>query len=637
MLKKSIAYRLSIYISLAVISVFVAFIVIYFLFNQRFIKESVQNRAVALSGQVLSNVNMHVVTAREVASNISEQIIFYGQQDHADRFIKSLIDKYRFINAIHVNIDSTITTMDYHNYFCFRQNDSTFLFEGNKHYQTCTSETEPFKKLIKDKVPAWSEPMRCSRNQHVVVSYYNPIEIEDANGGKKWVGEVICELSLFELNESVNQIKIGENGFAFLISQTGHFITHPISEWILERNIFEVSPEIFDLKSLDAKQILAEGRTGTLVAYPDFINHKKSWVHYTPIAENGWMLLFVHPYSELFEPLYLPLLQMLFFSVLGILVIYLLVTYITNRQIQPLSSVTQQLKAFSSVTGDAAEISQNEIIQVAESLDSMRTWFDKYKLTRSQEAQKSESRKRDLDQASEIQQSLIKTDFPAFPGRNDIDLYACYHPAKVVSGDLFDFFFVDDEHLVFTIGDVSGKGIPAAIFMSVAQTIIKGNSNLKSAKGIVNTANKELYTNNQHQFFITLFLGILDLKTGKLTYCNAAHTFPYVLKGNGELLELGQSHGLPLGLYPDKKYQQAQIVLEKGDSVILYTDGVTEQQDDIDVQYGVKRLEQNLVTLAGQSPKDIVTKIEKSLELYRGSADQSDDISMLVIGINREN
>ncbi len=627
MLNKSIAYRLSIYISLAVISVFIAFIAIYFLFNQKFIRENVQNKAISLTNQVKFNVDTHVVTTQEIAANISEQIAFYGNQDHADRFIKSLVEKYPYVNGIQITLDSSMSDLDCFNYYCYRKNDSIHLQKSDHPIVNCNSKNESIKTLLKNNEAGWSEPFRCERNEHVIASYYSPIH----NESLQQIGEVICELSLLDLNESVNNINIGENGFAFLISKTGLYITHPIKDWIINRNIFDLDKEVFNVKSINISQLISQGQTGSVIAYPEILNYEKSWVYYTTISSNGWALITVLPYKELYQPLYLPVLQMLFFSVLGILIIYLLVTYIIDKQIQPLSLVTQQLKRFSQVAGDLEEIPENEIIQVSQSLNSMKMWFEKYKQTQLMEEKKSVTRERDLSQASEIQRSFIKTDFPAFPERGEIDIFAQYKPLKGVSGDLFDYFFIDNEHLVFTIGDVSGKGLPAAFFMSVAQTIIKTSANINSAKDIVSRANEVLYTNNEHLFFLTLFLGILNVKTGELTYCNAAHIAPYILKRNGELYSLRQSHGLPLGLYPDKKYNESSDKLNKGDLIILYTDGVTELNNEDQAQYGHERLEQNLSILAGHTPEEVILKIDTSLKVFMGNAPQSDDISMLVL------
>jgi sigma-B regulation protein RsbU (phosphoserine phosphatase) len=631
MLNKSIAYRLSVYISLAVIGVFIAFIGIFFLFNQTLIKESVKSKAMSQSTHVTSQVQRYIITTAEVAGNISDQIIFYGQQDHADLFIQSLVIKYPFINAIYVDIDSTVANFPYWSYFTYRDGDSTVIQRGSGNISSCTNEQAQFKKLIKQNETGWSEPYLCDRNNIVVAAYCSPILIETPSGQKIQVGEVICELSLNELNRQVNSMKIGKGGFAFLMSKDGIYITHPVTEWILNRSIYEVNEKVLkeDVVST-TDNVLADTKPGTLIAYPELFNFEKALVYYVPIRQNGWVLVSVLPYKELFEPLYLPVLQMLFFSVLGILIIYLTVTYIINRQIKPLSLVTKQLKRFSNLTGPYKDIPENEIDQVAESLNYMKSWYEKYLQTQSDEQKKKQQRQEDMNQASEIQQSFIKTIYPAFPGRTDIDLYSTYQPAKGVSGDLFDYFFIDDDHLVLTMGDVSGKGVPAAFFMSVAQTTIKTNALVPKANKIVEKVNKELCTNNQHQFFLTLFLGVLDLKTGILEYCNAAHTPGYVLTKNAKVKELAQSHGLPLGLYPDKSYSSAKIQLNKEDTLVLYTDGVTEMLNENNIQYGNHQLVENIKTLAGQSPKEMIERLEKSFKLYKGHAQQTDDITMLI-------
>ncbi len=631
MLNKSIAYQLSVYISLAVIGVFIAFIGIFFFFNQTLIKDSVKNKAMSQSTEVLASVKRYVVTTSEVAGNVADQVIFYGRQDHADLFIQSLIDKYSFINAIFVNIDSTVTDLSYWNYFTYKDGDSTIIRRGKNTFSSCANEQEQFEKLIARQAIGWSDPYRCNRNNIVVAAYCAPIMIKTASGQVERVGEIICELSLNELNRQVNSLKIGNGGFAFLMSNDGVYITHPVSEWILNKRIYDSNKKVLkeDLTAT-TDRVLSDLKPGTLIAYPELFNFEKALVYYVPIEQNGWVLVSALPYKELFEPLYLPVLQMLFFSVLGILVIYLTVTYIINRQIKPLSLVTKQLKRFSNLTGPYKDIPENEVIQVAESLNYMKSWYEQYLQTQSDEQKKKLQRQEDMIQASEIQQSFIKTVDPAFPERTDIDLYATYQPARGVSGDLFDYFFLDEEHLVLTMGDVSGKGVPAAFFMSVAQTIIKTNALEPKADLIVKRANKELCTTNQHQFFLTLFLGVLNVKTGILQYCNAAHTPAYILSNSGKIKELAQSHGLPLGLYPDKSYNSAKIQLEKGDTLVLYTDGVTEMLNENNFQYSNKQLIENLKSLAGQSPKEMVERLDKSFKMYMGHAQQSDDITLLI-------
>jgi sigma-B regulation protein RsbU (phosphoserine phosphatase) len=386
------------------------------------------------------------------------------------------------------------------------------------------------------------------------------------------------------------------------------------------------------MDSLSVYHLLNDGIPGTTVAYPEYLNFEKCWVYYLPIKETGWTLIFVNRYSELFVPLYLLVLRMLFFSVIGILIIFFIVSYISNKLIQPLSTVTTQLKNFSSLTGDFEMNTSNEVKLVSESLDYLQSWYEKFKINQQLEEQLNTQRKQDLFEASEIQMSLINTDFSAFKDRNDIDLFALYKPARIVSGDLFDFIFLDNDNLFFTIGDVSGKGVSAAFFMSVAQTLLKSNSRLKGPTEIAYATNNKLFTVNQHQFFLTLFCGVINIKSGILKYCNAAHTSTLILKLNGEITELSHSHGMPLGLYPNKKFEESTVQLEYGDSIVLYTDGVTELQNKNKKHFGIKRFSEILQNSASLAPKLIVEKIDKKLELFKEEeGKQTDDITLLIL------
>ena len=635
MLNKSIAYRLSIYISLAVISVFIAFIAISFLFNFNIIQENIQHKAETTSVEVTSKVKQYVITTQEVAGNIADQVIFYDRNNAVRPFMESLLKKYTFLNAIHINIDPEVD-VESHYFYTFISNDSMRFFSRNQPFVTCVSENPKFREMLEDTDTRWSEPIICNRNQHIVVSYYAPIFIAGTDGQKRRVGEVICELSLLELNESINNVKVGENGYTVITSKEGVYLTHPNEDWILKRTVYDIPKKVIDIDENRVNDFLQGRISGMVLAHPEQLAYKKSWVSISRIKETGWLVLMVVPYSELFEPLYLPLLKMLFFAVLGILVVYILITYISNRQIQPLSSLTSQLKRFSDISGGAyaGEESQNEIKQVSESLNSIKTWYEKNKLKILNDEKLDRLKDDDIFQAAEIQQSLIKSKFPAFPEIKAIDLFASYKPARIVSGDLFDYFFRDEKRLVFTNGDVSGKGVPAAFFMSVAQTIIKtvaANLVFKRSSDVVQEVNEQLYSNNVHQFFLTLFLGILNIRNGKLKYCNAAHTTAYVLKADGTLDPLAYSHGLPLGLYREKEYKEGVYQLDKGDSIIVYTDGVTELEDENNLQYGSFRLEENLKSLTGLKPKEMVRKLEKSLKQFIGDTDQIDDICILVI------
>jgi phosphoserine phosphatase RsbU/P len=623
MVDKSIAYRLSLYISLAVIAIFAAILIVFFLSNRKLIRESTENNAIGLSAEVNSLVNMRVITIQEVAHNVASQILYYSQNGDAEKLLFPVIQKYPFLNTIIVTIDTNLN-LPYH-YIYIQHNEENYVFEQNYHpvYQS-PAEKKVLEGVSEMNSSGWTEPSFCQNKGIIVVYYIAPIKSEKGFSG----GFVICEMSLSELSKAINQLEIENRGSAFVVDNSGGFITYPDESRIFDKNLLDPPPKTWRKRSVDLKRVLTNGQAGSAIAWPEFLNHEKSWIHFSPIADTQWFLIFIMPYHELFENLYWMTFRMLVFALLGILFLYYLIAYITRKQIKPLSIVTSRLTSFSS---PIRLTTKNEVKQVANSLEYLKVWFEQYQIAREEIETSSLLHKQDLQQASEIQQSLIKNTFPAFPDRNDIDLHALYKPAKVVSGDLFDYFFIDNENLVFTIGDVSGKGIPAAIFMSVAQTIIRKNAPEKKPKTIVGKTNIELCTSNNHLYFLTLFLGVLNLKEGTLRYCNAAHTFPYLLKPDGEVMELKSTHGLPLGLYSEKKYKDERVTLVAGDTIVLYTDGINDIHDSEGIQIGKKWLKDNLAELASSSPGEIIRTLDDRLETFKGKAVQNDDICLLAI------
>lgn len=631
MLNKSIAYRLSIYISVAVIGVFMAFILFAYFFNTSIVKSNIENKAVGLGLQALMLGEKQLVSTKEITSNISEQVIYYAQKNDVDLLISNVMAKYHYLNAIRINIDSGVPGINTHNYFYYRDGDTIAYEKQNQLIYHCKYEKSIFEGMQAINHPGWTDIFKCEKNNREVVAFFTPVKIKTSDNELISVGSIFTELSLSDLNDTINSLKIGKSGYAFLVSKDGTYLTHPNRELVLKKNLFNIDKREYNTNSDEIKKLIAKNEEGSVIAYPEFLNYKKSWVHFTLVKETNWILFFVVPYDELFISLYLLVLRMLFFSVLGILAIFFIITYITNKLIQPLSTVTSQLKKFSSTNGDKELNTRNEIELVSGSLDFLKTWYEKFKNVQYQEEILSTQRKQDLLEASEIQMSLINTDFSSFSNRKDIDLYAVYKPARIVSGDLYDFFFLDDDHLFFSIGDVSGKGLSAAFFMSVAQTLLKSNSKLLNPGKIVTNANNELYTANQHQFFLTLFCGILNVKTGVLNYCNAAHTLTMVLSLNGELHELDYSHGMPLGLHPGRNYEESTIKLKRGDSIVLFSDGVTELQNENEKRYGNERFLNTLKPLAALKPREMIIEIEKDLDLFKGKMKQVDDITIMVL------
>jgi len=240
----------------------------------------------------------------------------------------------------------------------------------------------------------------------------------------------------------------------------------------------------------------------------------------------------------------------------------------------------------------------------------------------------------ELKIAKNIQMTMVPSKFPPFPERNEFDIYASMEPARVVGGDLYDFFMLNDNELFFIIGDVSDKGIPASLFMMVTSTLLKnGALHGGPPSAIVEGVNKELCKSNDTFMFVTAFAGILNIKTGLLTYSNAGHNSPYIIR-NGSLLLLEETHNCVLAIDEDVKYTDKMFHMKQEDYFFTFTDGVTEAMNSSDELFGEKRLEEKLCEKDYSSAEEIIKEVNKSIKSFVGDFEQSDDITMLAIRYN---
>ena len=238
----------------------------------------------------------------------------------------------------------------------------------------------------------------------------------------------------------------------------------------------------------------------------------------------------------------------------------------------------------------------------------------------------------ELDLATRIQADMLPSRFPAFPDRTEFDLYAVMDPAKEVGGDFYDFFLVDDDHLALVIADVSGKGIPAALFMMVSKIITKNlaKSGLSPAHAL-GQLNEQLLENNSEDMFVTVWLGVLELSTGKLTAANAGHEYPFVLRPGAGFQIFKDPHGFVVGTMPGMKYRDYVLELAAGSKLFVYTDGVPEATDAGLELFGSERLLAALNESAEEAPEGILRHVRERIDAFVGEAEQFDDLTMLCL------
>lgn len=249
-----------------------------------------------------------------------------------------------------------------------------------------------------------------------------------------------------------------------------------------------------------------------------------------------------------------------------------------------------------------------------------------------QEHTQLESIRNDLHIAQEIQQTILPKTFPPFPELKSFDIYAYMNAAKYVGGDFYDFFRIDQDRLGFVIADVAGKGVPAAIFMAISRTVIRTIALTEnSAAMCMQRSNAFLCQENTNEMFVTVFYGILNLNTGLVTYCNAGHNPPILMKKDNTVVSVPLTNDFILGSIDNITYHEKTLQLSPGDNLLLYTDGITEAMNTRHEQYSEQRLLENCQELIGKSPKEIVDKITETVGKFVVGAVQSDDITLLSI------
>lgn len=244
---------------------------------------------------------------------------------------------------------------------------------------------------------------------------------------------------------------------------------------------------------------------------------------------------------------------------------------------------------------------------------------------------------RELDLAREMQQSVLPSTFPAFPDRTDFDIFAEMIPAKNVGGDFYDFFLLDENRLGIAIGDVSGKGIPAALFMMSSRTLLRARAaQIGSPAACLSEVNDMLCKDNPFSMFVTLFYAVLDLNTGKLAYANGGHNPPYHLVSNEAVNQIPLPGDPALGFMEGVDYQEVSLQLKPHDSLLLYTDGVTEAEDPLQAFYTNERLEKHLATVHNATPKEMVRSVVDAVRSFSNGAIQNDDITVLAFDYRKE-
>ncbi|EMG38011.1 serine phosphatase RsbU, regulator of sigma subunit [Desulfocurvibacter africanus PCS] len=489
--------------------------------------------------------------------------------------------------------------------------------------------------------PSWSEPYFDENGGKVVMTTYSHPFYKVADGARAFAGVVTADLSLQWLRELVSSISFNRSGHAFLISQAGVFITHPNEQLVMRESIFSVAEATGD-KDLRVvgRSMIAGGSGFTRISNPVLGSAsgpglpEDAWLYYAPLQSTGWSLGVLVPEAELFADLQGLSRKALIMGGAGLALMLFVLAAISKAIVRPLEALAHSAATIAQGNLDTAlppVRRKDEIGELRNSFESMRQALKEHIATLVETTAAKERLDSELKIARTIQMSFLPKRFPPFPDRNEFSIFAFLEPAKEVGGDLYDFFLRDENHLFFVIGDVSDKGVPAALFMAVTKTLIKGVAEGGTEPSdILEKVNLELCRDNESMMFVTVICGSLNLASGELLLANAGHGSPLRLR-QGAVERLPLPQGLVLGVMEDARYTTQRTKLQPGDMLVLYTDGVTEAMDGTNTLYSEERLEKTLLAHGSDGSEQLVRAVLADVRAHTTGEPQSDDITLLAL------
>ncbi len=474
----------------------------------------------------------------------------------------------------------------------------------------------------------WTEPyMAEDQNGNKVLSTSTSIPFKFKNSSS-WSGVIGTSGNLDAMRDWLNNYKFESNGVYLLTSAKGLYLIHPDKNIEFKKTISELADEI-NSKQLKfvAKQVKI-GKSGFVTMPKSSVYNGEAVFVYSPIPKTNWSSYLVYSANNFYKQIKRFQLILLSTTIVGVFLLILFINWICQFTTNPIVKLSHVAEKYGKGEFEAElpPISSNDEVGIlTQAFYTMRDNLLNLLKIQKENAKEEQKRASELEIASKIQASVLPVNFPE---TKHFDIFASMNPAKEVGGDFYDFFFVDENRFAFLIADVSGKGIPAALFMMSAKSLLKNN--LISGYPLdaaINKTNNELCETNEAGMFLTAFIAILNIATGELEYVNAGHNPPAV-KLNNEFEFLKSDTNLVLSAMKNFEYKSSKIALKPENSILIYTDGVVEAQNTEEEFYGEERL-LKILNDKNYEAKEIIENIKSDIKKFSQGASQFDDITIL--------
>ena len=633
---KSLATRLSLWTVLFAGVIFIAALGVFY-YQSRL---AVRNAAIENATRILDNTTLRVdniLTEVKVATDNTDWLITRHLDAPDSMFVYSrrILQNNPNLNGCSIGFEPFYFPQKGLYFSAYSLNSNGVIQttqEGNDHYQYFSMDWYQLPKLL-DR-PCWTEPFvdfnpEGLTSNDMIISYCKPLK--DMDG--KYIGTIAVDLSLEWLSQTISAVKPYPNSYTIMIGKGGTFFVHPDTKKLFYQTIFTQTMLEPDTTITGLGHAMQAGLQG----YRELtLDGEENYVFFKPLGDTGWSVGLVCPAKDIFSGYY-----RLFNTIIGIVIIGLLLmlmsfSSILSKQLEPLEELAWQAETIASgrFDEDIAESDRNdEIGQLSNSFRDMQQSLIKQMDELKQINEQKGRIEGELKIARDIQMAMLPKIFPPYPDRKDIDLFGQLTPAKEVGGDLFD-FFIRDEKLFFCIGDVSGKGIPASLYMVVTKSLFRTvASHEASPDRIVYALNETMSHDNDSNMFVTFFVGVLDLPTGRMHYCNAGHDAPLLIGHTGAGM-LPVDSNLPIGVMDGWKFTKQETLVDPDTTIFLYTDGLNEAENIKHEQFEMTRVIEVAQTLQKKNefnPTTIVSQMTDAVRKFVGEADQSDDLTMLAL------
>ena len=623
----SLSAQLSLFILILTTSLLVTIVILNYNSSRKLVhKESIEHAQAALDNTVLrvDNLLNSVETAVEnVALALKENI---DNPDYLYGITRYLVRSEEYVCGSALAFEPNYLPEKGHFFapYSYRSGDTIISKQlGNEDYDYHYMDWYQIPKLLNQ--PYWSEPYFDQGGADAIMTTYS-YPLYDDNG--KLFAILTADISLELFAEEINSIKTHINAFNALIGRGGTVLVHRDKDFILNKTLFEIALYYNDSLTLQAAHNMVDGKRGMV----EYNYGEERFLFYAPIKATGWSAIVSCMHSDIFANVYNMRTKVMMVAIPGLALLVLLCFLLIHYMMHPLHAFAEAATEIAKGNFSAKLPSRNTSYEMktlhrsfSHLQNSLQNHIDQLQVaTVNKERIESE-----LRIARDIQMGMVPKIFPPFPEREDVDLYAKLIPAKEVGGDLYD-FFIENNKLHFIIGDVSGKGVPASLVMSVTCRLFRTvASSVHVPSGIMKSLNDALSESNESNMFCTAFVGVMDFDTGILKYCNAGHNPPVIIDAEGNASMLPVIPNLALGIWKDFEFEDQEIKIEKGSNIFLYTDGVNEAESVSKEQYGEERMLKCLAKYHTKSPRIIVEEILKEIKDHAAGAEQNDDITIL--------